>query len=134
MAATVPMIAAAQTIYYRPAPGAEPVYRVDSLSVCLQRNDALWDRKGLIDQDRRLLDREEQSLARGRAELDAEYQRLDRADRVAVDSYNKRSNELNGWVDQHNQRVRELNGAAGLLNSETRELVAYCDNITPPRR
>lgn len=106
-----------------------PGYVVDSLQVCTRRNEALWDRKALIEQDRRLLERESDSIARMRSELEAEWERLDRGNADAVAAYNARSSELNRWVEAHNRRVEELNGAVALLNANSQALVAYCDNL-----
>jgi hypothetical protein len=111
----------------------EPDQVVTSLRVCEARNDRLWDRKALIDEDRARLDREQLDIDRARARLDAEWSTLDRGDTTAVASYNARSRQLNEWVESHNRRVDELNGAVARLNANSRDLVAYCDNIYPAR-
>ena len=131
LACALPLGAAAQAVYSQAPVWVEParIERIEHLRVCSERNDALWDRKALIDQDRRLLEAEGDSIARTRGELERELAALDQADPAAVAAYNLRSSELNNWVDAHNRRVAELNGAAALLNSNSRTLVEYCENI-----
>ena len=132
LACALPLGAAAQAAYSQAPVWVEPaarVERIEHLRVCSERNDALWDRKALIDQDRRLLEGEGDSIARTRGELERELAALDSADSAAVAAYNLRSSELNHWVEAHNRRVAELNGAAALLNSNSRTLVEYCENI-----
>src|SRR5687767_1164195 len=136
LACALPLGAAAQVVYSQ-APvwiePAAPVARLEHLRVCSERNEALWDRKALIDQDRRILDSEGDAVERARAELDQALASLDRTDTEAVAAYNARSNELNAWVDARNRRVAELNGAAALLNANSRTLVEYCENLYPAR-
>ena len=133
-ACVLPLAAAAQ-VAYSPVwvEGAQNIDRFEYLRDCNARNETLWDRKALIDQDRRLLERENDTLARAKAELDAAHASLDRTDTPAVAAYNTRSNELNDWVDAHNRRVAELNAAAALLNANSRSLVEYCDNVYAAR-
>ena len=111
----------------------EPDNVVRSLRVCDARNDTLWDRKALIDEDRVRIDREQAEIDRARAQLDAEWNVLNRGDTAAVNAYNARSRQLNEWVESHNRRVNELNGAVARLNASSRDLVAYCDTIVPAR-
>ena len=132
LAFLLPLGAAAQTVYYQAPVSLEPAYRVerlDHLRACKDRNDALWDRKALIDQDRSVLDTEGEAIARARSELDRALAALDNTDTAAVAAYNARSRELNAWVDAHNRRVAEQNGAAALLNSNSLTLAEYCDSI-----
>jgi hypothetical protein len=132
IALAVPLATFAQTPVYRSGVPADRTF-ADSLRVCSERNESLWDRKALIDQDRRLLEHEDQSIARVRGELEEALRTLDNGNQAAVTAYNARSYELNKWVDAHNRRVAELNGAVALLNSNAREMLAYCDRIYPAR-
>jgi hypothetical protein len=128
-----PFAAMAQPYYPRDEILPDRPY-VSTLRVCEARNDTLWDRKALIDEDRRNLEREDRSIAGLRAQLDAERRSLNPADATAVAAYNGKSDTLNRWVETHNRRVAELNGAAALLNADTRDLLRYCDNLYMARR
>jgi hypothetical protein len=129
IALALPLAAGAQEIHSRAVVAAEPGYYLDTLRICSERNDTLWDRKAMIEQDRLLLEREDTAIARMRAEIEERWQSLDRRDAEAVAAYNARSTEFNRWVEAHNKRVEELNAAAELLNTNSRLLVTYCDNL-----
>jgi hypothetical protein len=134
LALAAPLAAAAQPTYSYTKIIGERAYFVDNLRVCEARNDRLWDRTTLIEQDRYNLARADHSIAQIRAELENERRALDRTNVAAVDAYNTRSYALNRWVAAHNRRVEELNGAAALLTADARQLVAYCDNLYVARR
>lgn len=134
-----PLAALAQTSYSHatitgpvPAPAyveTVPVYVPGRLHLCEARNDALWDRKALLDQDRAEVDRESRGIARESAQVNEQLRTLDNTDTVAVAAYNVRSRSLNDRVGMHNRRVADLNGAAALLNADAADLTGYCNRI-----
>jgi hypothetical protein len=134
-----PLAALAQTTYSHatitgrvPAPvyvETVPVYVPGRLHMCDARNDALWDRKAMLDQDKSDVDREGREIARESAQVNDQLRTLDHGDTVAVSAYNVRSRALNERVDAHNRRVADLNGAAALLNADAADLTSYCNRI-----
>jgi len=106
-----------------------PIYVPGRLHLCEAHNDALWDRKAMLDADKADIDREGRQIAAETAQVNEQMRSLNRTDNVAVDAYNVRSRALNERVDAHNRRVADLNGAAALLNSDAADLSAYCNRI-----
>jgi len=134
LAAIAAPVALAQTTYSRVVVVDEPVVLRPVPHVCDARNNELWDRKALLDQDKRDVDSERGALARAKARLDEELARLDRTNTAAVADYNARSNALNARVDAYNRRVADLNSAVGLLNADSREMVDWCNRMYFARR
>lgn len=129
LAALAAPLALAQTTYSRVVVIDEPVVLRPVPHVCDARNNELWDRKALLEQDRRDADAERDALARAKSRLDQELSRLDRTNTGAVADYNARSNALNTRVDAYNKRVADLNSAVALLNSDSREMVDWCNRM-----
>jgi hypothetical protein len=129
-----PLAALAQVSYSQARiAGERPVIR-EALRVCADRTDKLWDRKALLDQDKRDIDGEGRAIAQATASLAAELRRLDASNLPAVAAYNARSEALNTRVDWHNRRVAEMNGAAALLNADSADMTSYCERIQLTRR
>ena len=126
--------ALAQVTYSRVVVVDEPVAIHAVPRVCENRNAQLWDRKALLDQDKRDVDSEGQAIARAKARLDGELAQLDHANTSAVADYNARSNALNRRVDSYNHRVADLNDAVALLDSDSREMVDWCNRMYFARR
>jgi hypothetical protein len=99
-----------------------PVYVPGHLHMCEARNDALWDRKAL-------LDREGRSISQESAQVNEQLRNLDHTDTVAVAAYNVRQRAFNERVEAHNRRVADMNGAAALLNADAADLTSYCNRI-----
>ena len=128
-ALAAPLAASAYTTYSRTVIIDDRPVIHSTLHVCDARNAELWDRKALLDQDKRDADREREAIARAKARLDGELAQLDRANTGAVRDYNARSNALNARVDDYNRRVADMNGAVALLNADSAEMVDYCNRI-----
>jgi len=124
-----PLAASAQIEVSRATITGTAVVRNDTLHVCAERNDRLWDRSALLDRDKRDIDREGRDIARLKAQLDEERRRLDATNAAAVADYNARSATLGARVDAHNRQVADLNGAVSLLNANSSELIAYCNRL-----
>jgi hypothetical protein len=106
-----------------------PVYVPGHLHMCEARNDALWDRKALLDQDKADIDREGRSISQESAQVNEQLRNLDHTDTVAVAAYNVRQRAFNERVEAHNRRVADMNGAAALLNADAADLTSYCNRI-----
>ncbi len=107
-----------------------PVYVPGNLHMCQVRNDALWNRNAMLEEDKEpSIDREGRVIASETAQVNQQLRTLDNTDRMAVDAYNVRQRALNERVDAHNRRVADLNGAAALLNADSADLTAYCNRI-----
>jgi hypothetical protein len=118
-AATLPIAASAQVIYYGPSISNPPatVYS----TACTDRDARLLDRGNWLDNRKRDIDRDGAALA-------DELRRLDNRDIGAVASYNARSAE-------HNRRVAELNAGVAQYNADMQALVGDCNyTYVVPRR
>ena len=124
-----PLAASAQIEVSRATITGTAVVRNDTLHVCAERNDRLWDRSALLDRDKRDIDQEGADIARTQAQLDEEQRRLDHSNAAAVADYNARSAALNARVQAHNRQVQDLNGAVRLLNADSSQLIAYCNRL-----
>ncbi len=131
-ALAAPGAASAEVLYYSRV-DTRPVIH-DTLLVCADRNDELWHRKALLDEDKRDVDREADRLARVKEQLALEFTGLDTFNTGEVAAYNARSSELNRHVDAYNRRVAELNGASALLNADSAQMTAYCNGLYVARR
>lgn len=129
LAALAAPAAFADVTYSRVVVLDEPVAIQPVPRVCENRNNELWDRKALLDEDRRDADAEKAALDRAKARLDGELAQLDRTRAAAVADYNARSNALNARVDAYNRRVADLNRAVALLNGDSREMVDWCNRM-----
>ena len=134
LAALAPLAASAYTTYSRAVIIEDRPVIGSTLHVCDARNAELWDRKALLDQDKRDADAEREAIARAKARLDGELVQLDRANAAAVADYNARSYALNDRVDAYNRRIADMNGASALLNADSAEMVDYCNRIYSARR
>ncbi len=128
LALAAPFAAAAQVSYPQATITGERLYFRDVPRVCAERNSALWDRKALLDQDHRDLDRDGTTLDRIKARLDADYRALDWGNNAAIAAYNARSDEYNRLISGHNARVAHMNRAASMLNGDSADLVAFCNS------
>jgi len=122
----------AQTTYYTPPRSDVPLAR-EELRQCMDRDAILASRQSDLDAERRLSDREGQSIARANAQLAEDLRRVDPADAVAVAAHNARTAEHNRRVDAHNLRVDEMNGAARTLNRDNADLQWACSRSYYPR-
>jgi cell division protein FtsB len=134
LAALAAPAAFADVTYSRVVVLDEPVAIHAVPRVCENRNNELWDRKALLDQDKRDVDAEGAALARAKSRLDGELAQLDRTNTAAVADYNARSNALNDRVNAYNARVADLNHAVALLNGDSREMVDWCNRMYYARR
>ena len=128
LALAAPLAATAQVSYSQATITGERLYFRDVPRVCAERNHALWDRKALIDQDHRDLDRDGATFDRMKARLDADYRALDWGNNAAITAYNARSEEYNRLIAAHNARIANMNRAASLLNGDSADLVAFCNS------
>lgn len=131
-ALAVPGAASAEILYYSRV-DQRPIIH-DTLLVCADRNDELWHRKALLDEDKRDVDREAARLARVKEQLALQFTGLDTVNTAEVAAYNQRSSEVNRQVDAYNRRVAELNGASALLNADSAQMTAYCNGLYVARR
>jgi len=134
LALVAPLAAAAQVSYSQATITGERLFFRDTPRVCAERNNQLWDRKALLDQDQRDLDRDTATLDRMKARLDADYRALDWGNNAAITAYNARSEEYNRLIAEHNGRVAQMNRAAALLNGDSADLVDYCNSVMIVRR
>ena len=104
LAALAAPVAFAQTYYYPPSDS--PLAR-EELRRCMDRDETLASRQAAIETERRLNEREGQSIARAGAVLAEELRRLDPADAAATAAYNARSADHNRRVEAHNLRVED---------------------------
>jgi hypothetical protein len=122
LAALAAPAALAQTYYYAPdrplAPG--------ELRVCMDRSDAMSSRRADLEAQRRMNDRESDSIARASAQLAEDLRRLDPADTAAVADHNRRTAEHNRRVEAHNLRVHDLNVEFAGLDREQADLRVDC--------
>src|SRR5687768_8059803 len=115
-----------------PAAFAQPYYPRDypldrdELARCMSRDEDLAARQAQLDAEKRLNDREGESIARAGATLADELRRVDPADAVAVAAHNARAAEHNRRVEAHNLRVIDMNEAARRLNRDQADLSADC--------
>jgi len=124
LAALAAPAAFAQTYHYSP-PSSFPLER-EELRRCMDRDERLATRLADIDGEKRLNDREAESIARAGAFLAAELRRVDPADPVAVAAHNARASEHNRRVEAHNLRVDDQNGAARALNRDQADMQSTC--------
>ena len=115
----------AQTYYYTTPPSDTPLAR-EELRRCMDRDDALALRQSDLETQRRLNDREGQSIARANALLAEELRRVDPADTGAVAAHNARTAEHNRRVEAHNLRVDDMNASARTLNGDNADLQVTC--------
>jgi hypothetical protein len=124
LAAFAAPVALAQTYYYPPR-NDYPLAR-EELRRCIDRDEALTARHADLEAERRLNDREGQSIARANAMLAEDLRRLDPADTAAVAAHNARAAEHNRRVEAHNLRVGDQNEAARNLNRDQADMQATC--------
>jgi hypothetical protein len=115
-----------------PAVLAQPYYSRDypltrdELARCMSRDEALTARQAELDAEKRLNDREGDSIARAAAYLAEELRRVDPADAAAVAAHNARTAEHNRRVEAHNLRVHDMNVAARRQNGEQADMQVTC--------
>ena len=119
--------ALAQT-YYSPR-NDYPLAR-EELRDCMARDESLAARRAELDADKRLNDREAESIARANARLAEELRRVDPADAAAVAAHNARTSEHTARVDAHNLRVNDQNAAARALNNQRADFQSTCGSRT----
>src|SRR5438876_7429383 len=103
-----PLAASAQIEVSRATITGTAVVRNDTLHVCAERNDTLWDRSALLDRDKQDIDRERRDIARLKAQLDEERRRLDATNAAAGADYNPRTAPLCAPADPPNRQVADL--------------------------
>lgn len=111
----------AQTYYRNDYPLAR-----DELARCMDRDERLAARQAELDAEKRLNDREGESIARAGAYLAEELRRVDPADAVAVAAHNARTAEHNRRVEAHNLRVHDMNAAARRQNMDQADMQVDC--------
>ena len=110
-AATLPLAASAQVIYYGPSISNPPAAAYPSS--CVERDSRLLERGYSLEDRKRAIDRDGAALAE-------ELRRLDNRDVGAVATYNARSAE-------HNRRVAEMNAGVAQYNADMQSLVGDCN-------
>ena len=121
LAALVAPAVLAQPYYSRDYPLAR-----DELARCMSRDEALTARQMELDAEKRVNDREADSIARAASFLAEELRRVDPADAAAVAAHNARAAEHNRRVEAHNLRVHDMNGAARRQNNEQADMQLTC--------
>ena len=98
----------------------------DARRACIDRVGVLNDRRGILDEEKLFIDRENESLAIAGDRLAAELRSLDRGDVAAVDAYNARSDEHNRRVAAQARRVSQLNSRVASYNGEAADATRFC--------
>ena len=127
VAALAAPLANAQTYYY---PRNDYPLAREELRDCMNRDSALATRQSELDAEKRMNDREAESIARANAKLAEDLRRLDPADAAAVAAHNARTVDHNARVDAHNLRVNDQNAAARALNGDNADMQASCGTRT----
>jgi hypothetical protein len=127
LAALAAPVAYAQTYYY---PRNDYPLAREELRDCMARDDTLAARQADLEAEKRMNDREAESIARANATLADELRRVDPADAAAVAAHNARTADHNARVDAHNLRVNDQNAAARRLNSERADFQSSCGSRT----
>ena len=104
----------------------DPSLPVDARRACIDRVNTLHDRRGMLDEDKLFVDRENELLAVAGERLAAELASLNNADAAAVAAYNARSDEHNRRVEAQNRRVSQLNARVGTFNAEAAGAMRFC--------
>ena len=104
----------------------DPSLPLESRRACMDRVNVLHDRRGLLDEEKLFVDRENESLAIAGERLAAELRSLDNADPAAVAAYNARSDEHNRRVEAQNRRVAQLNSRVAGFNGEAADAMRFC--------
>jgi hypothetical protein len=110
-----------ETPVYRP-----PVREYVVPATCVDREEALRERRWRLDDSMGRIERERADIDRVARDLADELRRLDPRDRTGVDVYNARQHEHNRRVAAHNADVAAINRNASLLNDEAAVLSADC--------
>ena len=127
LAALAAPAAYAQTYYY---PRNDYPLARQELRDCMARDEALAARFADLDAEKRMNDREAESIARANASLAEALRRLDPADTAAVAAHNARTADHNSRVDAHNLRVNDQNAAARALNLDQADMQSTCGSRT----
>ena len=125
-ALAAPAIAAAQISISEVRIVPDPSLPLDARRACIDRVNTLHDRRGILDEEKLFIDRENESLAIGGERLAAELRSLNNADPAAVAAYNARSDEHNRRVEAQNRRVAELNGRVASFNADASSAMRFC--------
>ena len=120
--------AAALPFAFAPQPAEAQGYPLarEELRRCIEDEQSAASRLAALDAEKRLNDREGDSIARAGAYLAEELRRVDPADAVAVAAHNARAAEHNRRVEAHNLRVFDMNEAARRLNRDQADLSLDC--------
>ena len=104
----------------------DPSLPADARRACIDRVNGLHDRRGLLDEEKLFVDRENDSLAINGERLAAELRSLNNADPAAVAAYNARSDEHNRRVEAQNRRVSQHNSRVASFNADATNAVRFC--------
>ena len=99
---------------------------LDARRACIDRVAGLNDRRGILDEEKLVIDRENDSIAIAGDRLAAELRALDSSDVGAVNAYNARSDEHNRRVAAQNRRVASLNSRVASFNGEAADATRFC--------
>ena len=127
VAALAAPLAHAQTYYY---PRNDYPLAREELRDCMAYDERLASRRAELDAEKRLSDREGQSIARANETLAEELRRVNPADTAAVAAHNARTAAHNARVDAHNLRVNDQNAAARTLNNDRADFQSTCGSRT----
>lgn len=128
-ALAVPVMLVPQTAEAQGSPLAR-----EELRRCMDRDEFVAGRLAELDAEKRMNDREGESIARAGAMLAEELRRVDPADAVGVAAHNARAAEHNRRVEAHNLRVIDMNDAARRLNRGQADLSDDCGSRSYYRR
>jgi hypothetical protein len=123
LAALAAPVAFAQTYYY---PRNDYPLPREELRRCMDRDEVLARRQADLEAEKRMNDRESDSIARASAQLAEELRRVNPADATAVAAHNARTADHNTRVEAHNLRVHDMNAAARALNRDQADMQGSC--------
>lgn len=120
--------ALALPLAFLPQPAAAQGYPLarEELRRCISADERLSIRQAELDAEKRLNDREGESIARAGALLAEELRRVDPADAVGVAAHNARAAEHNRRVEAHNLRVIDMNALAREHNRDQADMSMDC--------
>ena len=121
-----PLLAAAQVSISEVRIVPDASLAPDARRACIDRVHGLNDRRGILDEEKLFIDRENDSLAIAGDRLAAELRSLNSSDAAAVEAYNARSDEHNRRVAAQNRRVASLNARVASFNGEAADATRFC--------
>ena len=122
----VPVVATAQVSISEVRIVPDASLAPDARRACFDRVNVLNDRRGILDEEKLFIDRENDSIASAGDRLAAELRALNSSDVGAVEAYNARSDEHNRRVAAQNRRVAQLNSRVATFNADAADATRSC--------